>query len=313
MKVVLGIDIGGTYTRVMAVDLTGKVRSFKRTVGIKSIEKTVLKVIGETGSKLKDVVSVAAGLKGLNSSKDQEWAERLIEIPGLTCPRILVNDTVVAHTGAFGKQPGITVVGGTGSNLLGVIEKGKHIFIQEFWYSPFAGGYDLGLDITLRIIAGKAQKADQELVEKVLAHWNVSNITGLRDLFLKRRIDGNIPGTLAPFITDAAKRGIPLACDVCNDAIDRLLIAVQLLGSCFKSESVSVALTGSVLQSVYMNERVKLRLKKLKNKDYDIIEPTFSPVAGAVIMAFESIGIIPDEKILKRLRRHPETKGSPFS
>ncbi|WP_102349252.1 BadF/BadG/BcrA/BcrD ATPase family protein [Bacillus sp. Marseille-P3661] len=311
MSIVIGIDAGGTHTRVMAVDLSGNVRSFEMTIGISRtvstqyIQRAIKKVVSDAGFELKDVRALVAGIKHLNKPNDQQWADSFTDIPGLTCQRLQVNDAVVAHAGALRKQPGIAVIGGTGSNIFGVTDSGKQLFIREFRYNAVAGAADLGLDFACRAIAGKGKQADEECINRMLTYFNVTSIEGIRDLFLSGQVQTNTFSPLAPFITDAAERGLPLASGVCNRALDKSKFAIDLMGSSFTAGSISVVLIGSVWQSTYMKKGLEWRLSLPAHKEYKLIQPQFTPVAGAAIMALESIDCHPNEEMLKRLKRHP--------
>jgi glucosamine kinase len=311
MSVVIGIDAGGTHTRVMVVDLKGSVLSFVKTSGISRsvsaeyLQQAIKKALSDAGCDLNDVTALAAGIKHLNRPNDQQWANSLTVIPGLDCPRIQVNDAVVAHRGAFGSQPGIAVIAGTGSNIFGVNEAGKHIFIRDFNYGAVAGAADLGLEFACRAIAGKGTPADKELINRMLVHYQATDIAEIRNLFLTGQVETNTFAPLAPYITDAAESGLPLGCSVCDRALDKSKFAIDLMGSCFTSERISVALIGSVWKSPYMKQGFASRLLQQAHKEYQLIQPQFTPVAGAAIMALESISFKSDEEMLKELSLHP--------
>lgn len=316
MSIVIAIDAGGTHTRVMAVDLSGSVRSFEMTIGISRtvsteyIQRAIKKAVTDAGCELKDVAALVAGLKHLNRPDDQKWADSFTDIPGLNCHRIQVNDAVVAHAGAFRNQPGIAVIGGTGSNIFGVTEAGKHLFIRDFRYDAVAGAADLGLDFACRVIAGKGKQADEELINRMLVHFTVKEIVGIRDLFLTEQVQTNTFAALAPWITDAAERGLPLACSVCDRALDKSKFAIDLMGSCFSAHNISVVLIGSVWHSAYMKQGFEWRLLQPSQKEYKLIQPRLTPVAGAAIMALESLGLKPNEEMVKRLIQHPSANAT---
>lgn len=311
MSIVVGIDAGGTHTRVIAVDLSGNVRSFEMTTGISRtvsteyLQRAIKKAVFDAGCELKDVDALVAGVKHLNSPNDQQWADNFTDIPGLNCHRTQVNDAVVAHAGAFHNQPGIAVIGGTGSNIFAVTETGRHIFLREFRYDAVAGAADIGLDFARKVISGKGKQADEELVERLLFYYNVTDIAGIRDMFLTGQVQTNTFSYLAPYITDAAERGLPLACEVCDWALDKSKFAIELMSSSFTGDTVPVVLIGSVWKSSYMKQGFELRLLQPAQKEYKLIPPLFTPVAGAALMALESIGRYPDEDMIKRLNQHP--------
>jgi glucosamine kinase len=224
-EVVIGVDGGGTRTRAMMATRAGQVLAYAETGpaspkhtanGETNVRHAINEVLAQAPCPITDVVALAAGLSGLDSPPDQQWAERWTTVPPLTCPRVDVNDAVVAHVGAFRSHPGILAVAGTGSNVLAVTEGGKHVRNGDFAHYAPAAAVHLAIDSVLRILAGDADGADQAFVEHVLDYWQVANIGALRAQgrtgFVADRLERLARlSAMAPLVTDAAARGSPLA------------------------------------------------------------------------------------------------------
>jgi glucosamine kinase len=122
-NVVIGIDGGGTTTRAMCADLTGAVLAYVETGGANpehnddaqaQMHAAIQAVTAQAGRTFADVACLVAGIAGLNAPSDQAWAQHT-GVPGLSCPRIHLNNAEVADAGAFGTGPGIIAVADTGS------------------------------------------------------------------------------------------------------------------------------------------------------------------------------------------------------
>jgi glucosamine kinase len=316
--IVIGIDGGGTNTRVMAVDFRGNVLAYveaggsspKKDTNAKSnVQKAIMQAVAEAGRELKDVEYLVAGLAGLDSEDDKEWAEQLTEMPGLDCPRWHVNDAVVAHAGAFLNKPGIIVISGTGSIIFAINEEGRHIRNYDFYHYASSAARFLSYDAVFEMLAGNIGLSDQRLVRKVLDFWQVDSVSGLRDLGLNgfvrdRRERDRRFGEMSPFITEAAAEGSALARKVCDKAVEAIVVGVELLGSCFGSDEVSVGYIGSVVRSVYIKDRLTQALAARNGKQYRVKEPALSAVAGSVLIALERSGKRVDDSLAARLNEH---------
>ncbi|EFM12479.1 ATPase BadF/BadG/BcrA/BcrD type [Paenibacillus curdlanolyticus YK9] len=135
-EIVIGIDGGGTHTRVMAVDLAGNVLSYIEN-GASSIysdlkakdnvQQAIIEAVHQAGRTMNDVQALTAGIAGFDKADDLGWVQALTTIDGLNCRKQHVNDAVVAHSGALLTEPGIIVISGTGSIIFAVTEEGQQI------------------------------------------------------------------------------------------------------------------------------------------------------------------------------------------
>lgn len=321
-NVVIGVDGGGSHTRAMAVRLDGRVLSYVETGGAnpghnsdgkENVRQAIAATIAEAGAKVEDVAYVVSGFAGLDSGEDEAWADDFTALPGLACTRLQVNDAVIAHAGALQSRPGLIVILGTGSILFAVTEDGRQIRNYDFRHYAAATARHLAYDAVFRIIAGQFCPEDEELVQQVLAYWEAPDIAALCQMgsngFRANRQECNRQfGNMAPMLTHAAARGVPLARAVCDAGAEAAATGVRLLGQCFRDEDVSVSLIGSVARSEYMAGAIGRKISGRHNKAYRILKPAYSAVAGAVLMGLERLGIDPAGTAARELAQHPQAQ-----
>lgn len=315
-EIFLGVDGGGTRTRAIAVDGTGRMRGFAETGGSnpqhtpdakQNAREAIKAVVANAGVTFAEVVRVVAGFAGLDTSEDQLWAEEQTAVPGLTCPRSHVNDAVVARKGALGGRAGIVAIAGTGCIILGVTASGRHVRNYDFHHYARASALSLAYDALFRLLIGEAGKADASFAAQTLAHWRADDLTALcqaasNNFFMEETERNYRYGAMAPLVTAAAQSGAPLAQSVCHQAAEALALGVRLVGTCFAEKQVPVALIGGAARSEYMQYAISQALSDDPNQKFTIEEPAFAPETGAALMALEQHGVALDEKILNAFR-----------
>lgn len=326
-NIVIGIDGGGTTTRVMAASLDATVIAYaengccnpNKDVQAKQHVRDALQEAAARSGGV-PIAALCAGLAGLESEQDMVWAEEFTDAFGAATASIVrrhVNDGMVAHAGAFLGEPGIMAVSGTGSVVFGVNEAGRIVRNQDFHHYATAARF-LSYEAVYKIIAGYTIEADQAWVGEILRYWGVSSVDKLSELGARGFVCDDHErmrhfGEMAPYVTRAAGAGVPLARLVCDEAACALEEGVRIVGSRFSEEALSVAFVGSVIRDRYIRRIVTERLKQAAapgRKRFRVIEPALSPVAGAIVLALQSIGIAITPDILARLQRHPRSSAS---
>jgi glucosamine kinase len=249
-------------------------------------------------------------MAGLDAPKDQEWAERFTALPGLDCPRLQVNDAVVAHVGAL-SRPGIIAISGTGSIVFGVTEQSRHVRNYDFHHYAATSAGHLGFNVVHRILAEETQLEDETLIREILALWSVPDVGALRALGARGFCSNSVErarrfGEIGPLVTHAAWNDGPLARSVCDSAAASLGTGIRLVGSCFAEETVAVALIGGAVRSPYMQRAMAESLARSRPRRYEIVDPLLSCVAGAVQMALDRHGVVIDNAVRSRLRTTSE-------
>ncbi|RKN85118.1 N-acetylglucosamine kinase [Paenibacillus ginsengarvi] len=319
--VVLGIDGGGSYTRVMVSDLQGRILSYaeggassihKDSNAAENVRSAIRSALANAGCRPGEVKGLCAGVAGYDSERDLEWVEALTDVEGLESPKWHVNDAVIAHAGAFLGEPGIVVVSGTGSILFAITEDGTRRRNYDFHHYAASAARFLSYDAVFEMLAGHARESDEFLMRDVLRYWNAGDMEHFRSIaaggFVEDRQERNKRfGLMAPIVTEAAKGGSRLARLVCDRAIDQIVVGVEMLGSCFQSDRVAVAGIGSVINSPYMKSELAAKLEHGQNKQYRLADAALSAVSGAVVMALKHVRAPIGPETFREIGKHPRS------
>lgn len=295
-QIVVGIDSGGSTTRVACVDHNAQV--IGRAIGAggspehnstseTEVRSTLARAIADAGRTPHDVVALVAGMAGLNSESDQRWAVEHTHLDGLTTARTHVNDTVIAHVGAFLGQPGVLVVAGTGSMILGIDKNGQQHRNDQLHHYAGAARH-LAYDVVHRLLIGEG--LDDVLLPLALQHWQVADLTALRAAVeapyeseeVKRTF-----GTFAPVVTAHCDTSV-----LARGAVDRLAaltaIGVRLVGAPL-GEKVTWSRAGSLATKPEFIAAVTRELEG-SSSSFDYRAPAMSPLGGAVLLAMRASG-----------------------
>ncbi|MBO9607243.1 MAG: ATPase [Paenibacillaceae bacterium] len=323
-RIVIGIDGGGSYTRVMAADPSGRVLAYsqggpanahKDPDAVRHVRQAIEAALREAERSEADVAAIVAGVAGLDRDEDRLWADALIDLPGMRGEKLAVNDARIAQAGALRGQPGIIAIAGTGSIVYGVDESGEQRNNYQFRHYAYAAARHLAYDAVFRIVAGEYAAEDETFVRRVLAYWEAPDtgyLGGLaKDGFRRdRQACDRSFGLMAPLVTEAAETGSPLAASVCRTAAEQLATGVRLIGAGFAGQAVDVALIGGVARCRYIRRHLVRTLGEptMQPRRYTVVEPAFSPAAGAVMMAFGLAGMAVTANMERQLADSPHSR-----
>lgn len=302
-RFVIGVDSGGSKTRAMAVGLDGMRLGYAETEGGNPYHNpdhrnAVRSAIAEAakGVGLENVACVVGGIAGYNGDSDKEWAIDAVNVEGLNADREVVNDTEIAHFGAFTGAAGIVSIQGHGSNVFGVTEEGLKVGNGSFRHYARGGAAVLATNFHFAVLRGGWAQGEGALVDRLCRHWNVGST---EELFALGRRGWDLPSegvrnhmaAFAEEITAAALDGSDLALSVCRLAALSIAEGICLVGQCFAGPKVSVVLSGSTVRSEIMTRLVSDLLAKSATRVYAVQEPQHSPLTGAVLMALQHCGV----------------------
>jgi N-acetylglucosamine kinase-like BadF-type ATPase len=309
MKLVLGIDGGGTRTRasIVAVDAGvkgdqvlahGEAGSIKRLrVGAEAAEANLRALLKDLYAQA-EVTSVSAACCGVASCSLPgivEWITAVLkDFAAERCE--VVGDEVIALDAAFQGGPGILQIAGTGSNTIGRAPDGSREWAGG--YSSRLGdegsGYWIGLHSIRRALHAFDREKPTQVLKRVGEIWGTPSLEDLVSL------GDSTPGpdfaALAPAINELAEAGDPVALAVLRQAAADLVDFVLLVRAKLRRKhgipgEVPVAWTGGVIEKMTI-----------------VREAFFAGLhAAAPEMPVGSEGVIPLDGALWRAKRLAET------
>jgi N-acetylglucosamine kinase-like BadF-type ATPase len=262
MKVILGIDGGGTHTRA-AIVADGKVvgngqsGSIKRLrVGAEAAEANLRAVLKEVFAQagVTGVQAASCGVASATMPGITEWITAVFNDFGVERFEV-VGDDVIALDAAFHGGPGILQIAGTGSIAVGRAPDGTRERAGG-WSSRLGdegSGYWIGVHAIRRALHAYDREQPTQVLEKISEIWG----TPTMDDFIN--LGDGTPGpdfaALAPAINELAEAGDPVAVGVLRDAARDLVEFVLLVRSKLRRKhaiagEVPVAWTGGVIEKM---------------------------------------------------------------
>ena len=239
MQVFMGIDGGGTHTRVVLMDseevelgrVEGSATGLDRSSASASVEEIGIlcrRVLDENPGDFS--VDLCAGLAGAGDSVVKKSLKRGIDKLGLVQEVSIRTDAEVAFMDAFGpEEPGILLIAGTGSTALG--RGGSDSRRVGGWGSVIGdegSGYRIGLESLRSVIkAQDGRKPASPLVTEVLAAVGVNNP---RDLVTwVGSAQKSQVAALAGLVCHMANEGEKISSAIVEKAVDELVLHVRTL------------------------------------------------------------------------------------
>lgn len=296
----LAVDAGGTKTECVIADdervlsrVTGETIKIT-SVGVAEATVRLRALLDEVSSMAKVplylVTRACVGLAGLGSDGVRSWAEETLgEV--LTGELILTGDEDIALEAAFGHGPGVLVLAGAGSHVVGRTSKGTRMTAGG--WGPMLGDEGSGHWIGLEGIRSGLRAMDRGvpscLLREVHAAWGTQ---GMGALIAKAN---SRPRPDFSELTDAVARcaaqGDALARSVLERAGEELAAQVSLVVSKMKAAGCDpgdlhrIAFTGNVLSRVPLVQSAMAAALQLTHPNMVLDERATEPLEGALSRA----------------------------
>jgi N-acetylglucosamine kinase-like BadF-type ATPase len=298
MNFTIGVDGGGTWTRVVVVDQDGcelgrgetegaVVTAHQPVAAAQAIQHAINSALVNTGLSTPGNV-LWAGMSGAGSDESHNAIkDALVKLR--VAERIIVNtDVEVAFHDAFGFGPGIMLVAGTGS--IAWARQSDHTEVRIGGWGQHIGdegsGYQIGIG-ALRCITRSEDGRDRPtaLRDYILRHLDledVQELVGWTAMASKREI-----AALAPFVSQTAAKDDPAAKGIFQLAVqgclEHLKAILKVMGPWV--DPPAVALWGGLLRSdgLFRDEIIRA----VKDHGLKILDRDLDPALGAARLALE--------------------------
>ncbi len=300
MSVYLAIDAGGTKTECLIADEERVLaRVTGETVKIMSVgapEATVrLRLLLEEASAVAKVplylvTRACMGLAGISSEGVRDWAEASLG-EMLTGDFVLTGDEEIALEAAFGSGPGVLVIAGTGSHVVGRCSNGSRMTAGG--WGPMLGdegsGYWIGLEGIRSGLRALDRGVPSCLLREVYSIWGINGIGALvAKANTRPRPDFAV---LAEGVARCAAQGDALARSVLERAGEELAAQVSIVVSkmwaagCDEKDAERIAFTGSVLTRIRAVHAAMTGAVGLAHPGSKVEARATDPIEGALARA----------------------------
>lgn len=314
--VVMGIDGGNSKTYAVVVDERGNRLGAAVTGGgnhqnglLEAMQN--IRAAGEAaqlaaGMAAKDISFVQYGLAGADREKDFSILRPALSgLPWASWD--VVCDTMEGLRTGSPSNVGVVVVCGSGTNCAGRNVDGKTVQTGGFTYltgDAAGGGYLAIQTFRAAVRSWELREEPTSLREAVPAYLCYNNVEEMWNDYLDRDLQ-EAPLGLSVVVHQQAEMGDEVSIRILSEMGKELGLAansvIERLGG-FGDMTIPIVLTGSVVQkgrSEHLVSALQTELDR-NGRCYEIVIPSIEPVYGAVLLAFDHLGIRTSKDIMER-------------
>jgi N-acetylglucosamine kinase-like BadF-type ATPase len=292
----LAIDGGGTKTecvigdeqRVLgsAVGSTIKIKKVGNKTAADALRSAINQACTQASVRPDQFSRTCIGLAGSSIPEVSQWTRATLRelVSGEV---ILVNDTLIAHHAAFGRGPGVLVIAGTGSNVLGINDRGESA--RAGGWGPIISDEGSGFWIGRTAVAQSMRAHDAgrstELLSAITRAWGL----GTREEIVAMANSNPPPdfAALLPAVLHCADAGDALAREILSSAANELAqlarIVVRKLWN--GDGKIHIALTGGVFAHSAQIRQMFSNAIRVERAGIEVNPEPVHPVMGALAMA----------------------------
>ncbi|GIK61761.1 MAG: hypothetical protein HND39_08945 [Ignavibacteriota bacterium] len=301
MKYLIGIDGGGTKTDCAIADLSGKIiqqSSGKPSnfliIGVKETVRNIFALIEENIFALEgdfsDVKQIVIGVAGAGRDEDAKLLEKgfkdFADEEGIHFKGVkVISDAHIALEGAFPDSAGCILIAGTGSILFGKDEKGVIHRVGGFGrlIGDEGSGYSIGRKALNAVSKSSDGRGEETLISELLnSKMNSGSANAIINKVYNEKLD---VASVAKIVIEAAEEGDLIAEDILDEEADELVLHIRSLIEKFRTNILSVAFSGSLIDNENFYSDLLKRKIKSTLPNVKITQAVLSPIGGAILFA----------------------------
>lgn len=321
MSYFLGIDGGGTKTKFLLADGTGKIAAQYKGPTCHYLQcgtEGVTRVLADgldgccalARISRRDITYIFAACAAYG---DSESGDALI-LPAIRSafgdiPFAAGNDSENALAGALAGMPGINVIAGTGSIGFGKNEEGRTARCGG-WHHALGSDEGSGYWIACRLIAEYFRQSDGRdektaLYDVISGRLGVADAAGVISKVVEQwHLDRTRVASLAPAAAELYDMGDPHAAEIFGCAAKELSdIVLALARTLGLGPGSKASCTGGVFN---MGERILAPMReRLSAHGLVLVPPLLQPDRGSVILAMQKSGVEITRSVIAALGEDP--------
>jgi N-acetylglucosamine kinase-like BadF-type ATPase len=320
-RTVMGIDGGGTSTRVVLVSEHGDVLGFGAAgtsnyddVGVEVAKQNVAIALHEawrqSGRSPQTCDAAFLGMAGVVSKIDRLVIQQIAsDLKIAQSSHIGVDhDIRISLAGSLAGKEGIALVVGTGSSCYGRRTNGRDWRAGGWAHllDDIGSGYYLGLHAMIAAVrATDGRGAATALTDAVLVALKLQDIHDIMRRLYHVGMSRSEIAAFAPMVCEAAAGGDIVAREIIERGLDELALMVETVAKKlgFTPGKVSVSVTGGLAHSDQVYEESLYAAIRHRVPMAEIVEPIMPPALGAALLALEMIHIQPTTQLTQQMRQ----------
>lgn len=294
MKYLLGMDGGGTATKISVADRSGQIMA-RHTAGPLNVngqspeqfQATLAEVLGwldASGFRPGDCGGIGIGAAGVSNPRARRLLEAAFAAGGYLAPVFTYTDGETALAAAFPDCRGMILIAGTGSICLGRGEDGRTVRAGGYGHLIDDGGSGYGIAVGILSAVVRAEDGRtgptvlRRMVFEKLGIHSMEELVGY--LYAPARTKKEI-ASLAVLLEQAAAAGDGAAAEIERRSASELTALVRAVMARLPEEN-GLALAGSVLlKNQRIREMVCGEIRE-RRRDIRIVTPQREASEGAV-------------------------------
>lgn len=274
MQYVIGIDGGGTKTKLTLSDMEGNVLetavsgpsnilSSGYDVAKQSIQEVIEEGVVKAGYRLEDCEALCIGVAGAAREAIKSQLETIIQETGYTNKMIITHDAETALMGGTAGEEGILIIAGTGAICFGKTCDGKSARVSGWGHiiGDEGSAYSIGIQILNAVMKAYDGRLPQTILTKLLLEkMGIQTEEEVIGAIYNPHVTKQHIASYAVLIDEAAKKKDEVALKIIEqtayDLFETVSAGIVKLG--FQEKPVKVVVNGSVLtHNVVIYERFK--------------------------------------------------------
>jgi N-acetylglucosamine kinase-like BadF-type ATPase len=314
----LVMDAGGTHTRALVVTpegirlggaKAGPANSFlvPRSSEARNIRDAARAALASAKVPANSVEAAVIGSASVDF--DGLWGEPIENALRRELPKTRLRalaDAEIARHGALGGGPGVVIVSGTGSVVLGRTSSGK--FEKAGGWGPLMGDEGSAQWIAQQALQAAAQAVDgtaasTDLTRVVMRYFHTRSFRKIVEPVYQQGLTPSQLGGLAPLVAQAAKQGDRVAGSIFQRAGYELARQAAEVVRRMKLPRTMVSYQGSVfLAGNTLLAPLRRSLREL-SPQAELVQPLLPPIGGGFLIALTIAGYKCHDKEIANFRK----------
>lgn len=297
----LGIDGGGTKSRLAAADAGGEVlgRYVGKTTNIASapievvkqnIEELMEQFFVESAVLRQECGGICIGSAGIDAPENVRTMEQIFRELGYNCPVLVVNDAEIILWAEMEQAPGIVVISGTGSVSYGKNKAGETARCGGWGHliDDAGSGYWIGKEIIRRAMRSyDGREKETKILEYLTEHFKVKHPYDIIPIVYSASYRKPDIAALTLIGVKAAQEEDQVAREIMQEAAEGLVEMVQALEAKldFGDEASQIIISGGNIENNKFLNYNFCDIMKKKCPDRIVTLAEQEPVMGAIYLA----------------------------